>query len=419
MSVPAIPHDPYAALRGRNFRLFIVMRLCMTVAIQMQAVVVGWQLYKITNDPLALGLVGLVEAVPSIGIMLFAGHLADIYPRRAIIWRTIVLFLVSSLALASTSLAFYPQWAAQWGLAATWPIYFAVFATGLARGFLGPANFALMSQLVDRAHFANAATWNSTVWQAGMVGGPALAGLVYGWLGIQTAYGLQCLLVVAGLAACLAIAPQPAPAAPPPGESIWGRLAEGLRFVFGHQVMLAALSLDLFAVLFGGATALLPIFAKDILLVGPQGLGLLRSAPAVGSVVMMLYLAYRPVKRNAGRVLLWAVGGFGLATIGFALSQNFWLSLLMLLLTGITDSVSAVLRATLMQLLTPETMKGRVSAVNGIFISSSNEIGAFESGVAARLLGPVGSVLFGGAMSLVVVGVTAWRAVQLRRWQIK
>jgi MFS family permease len=410
---PPQPHDPYAALRVGEFRQFLTMRLCMTLAIQVQAVVVGWQVYQLTKDPYSLGLLGLTEALPNIGVTLFAGHLADLHNRRTIILSTITVFLLSSLALAATSLASYHALMAAWGVPKLWPIYTAIFVTGLARGFLGPTNFAFMAQLVDKPKFANAATWNSTTWQVGQVGGPAAAGLIYGWLGLQAAYAVQCGLVVVALAAVLGIAPKPVPPTPV-GEGIWARLAEGLRFVFGHQVILAAITLDLFAVLFGGATALLPVFASDILRTGPEGLGWLRSAPAIGSVGMMVWLAYRPIRRRAGRVLLWAVAAFGLATIGFAVSTSFWLSLLMLGLTGLFDSVSAVLRATLLQTLTPDQMKGRVSAVNGIFISSSNEIGAFESGAAARLLGLVPSVVFGGAMSLVVVAITAWKAKKLR-----
>ncbi len=412
MTTP-IPHDPYSALRVGEFRLFLAMRLSMTLAIQIQSVVVGWQVYQLTQDPLSLGLVGLVEAVPSIGVILFAGHLADVYNRRTIILATIMVFLVSSLALAATSLESYHELTGRWAVPKLVPIYAAIFITGLARGFLAPTNFAFMSQLIDKSRFANAATWNSTIWQVGMVGGPAAAGLIYGGFGLQAAYGVQCSLVVLALLAGLSIAAKPVSPVPP-GENIWSRLAEGLRFVFGHQIILATLSLDLFAVLFGGATALLPIFASDILKTGPEGLGLLRSAPAVGSVLMMIWLTYHPIQRRTGQVLLWAVAGFGAATVGFALSTHFWLSLLLLGLTGLFDSVSVVLRSTLLQTLTPDQMKGRVSAVNGIFISSSNEIGAFESGAAARLLGLVPSVVFGGCMSLLVVGITAWRAKKLR-----
>jgi MFS family permease len=297
-------------------------------------------------------------------------------------------------------------------------LYVVLFVSGIARGFLGPAVFSFMPQLLpDRALLSNAVTWNSSSWQAAAVLGPAIGGLLFAQKGKAFAYGADSVLMLVSLLLFASIAGRALP--PREGErlSLGESVLSGVRFIFANQIVLAALSLDLFAVLFGGAVALLPIFAKDILHTGPDGLGYLRAAPAVGSVLMAVWLTYSPMRRGAGRKLLWAVGGFGLATIAFALSRSFALSLFLLFLTGVFDSVSVIVRSTLIHTYTPEYMKGRVSAVNNIFIGSSNEIGAFESGAAAKLMGTVTSVVFGGIMTMLVVAVTAWKADKLRNLQ--
>ena len=287
--------------------------------------------------------------------------------------------------------------------------------SGIARGFLGPALFSFMPQLLpDRQLLANAVTWSSTSWQTAAVLGPAIGGLLFAKKGTGFAYGVDAALMFTALLLFVSIAGRALPAREGERLKLGESILSGVRFIFGNQIVLGALSLDLFAVLFGGAVALLPIFAKDILHTGPDGLGYLRAAPAVGSVLMAVWLTYSPLRRRAGRKLLWAVAGFGLATIGFALSRSFALSLFLLFLTGVFDSVSVIVRSTLIHTHTPEYMKGRVSAVNNIFIGSSNEIGAFESGAAAKLMGTVTSVVFGGVMTLVVVAVTAWKADKLR-----
>ncbi|TGE14856.1 MFS transporter [Hymenobacter elongatus] len=408
------PHDPYAALRLPEFRRLISARVCMTVATQIQGVVVGWQMFQITKDPLALGLIGLAEAIPSITVSLYAGHVADSVRRK-----NIIVAAVTLLALCSVALWLLSHSVGSWLLAKdqlyTLPLYAVIFVSGIARGFLGPALFSFMPQLMpDRERLANAITWNSTTWQAAAVLGPAIGGLLFAKLGIAVAYGVDAVLMVAALLLFVTITGRPLP--PLEGErlSLQESILSGVKFIFNNQIVLAALSLDLFAVLFGGAVALLPIFASDILKVGPDGLGYLRAAPAVGSVLMAVALTYFPLRHHAGRKLLWAVAGFGLATIGFAVSTNFWLSMVLLFMTGVFDSVSVIVRSTLIHTFTPEYMKGRVSAVNNIFIGSSNEIGAFESGAAAKLMRVVPSVVFGGMMTLVVVAVTAWRADKLR-----
>lgn len=407
-------HDPYLALRLPEFRYYLAMRFCITLAVQIESVVVGWQIYEITKDPLSLGLIGLVEAIPAMTVTLYAGYLVDISNRRNIILITYIGLLLSAMALTFSTFDSYQTFIKEVGIPQTAPIYLAIFITGLARGFLAPANFAFMSQIVSKEEMPSAVTWNSSNWQVATIGGPALAGILYGFLGITITYSIQTILVLFSIIFCLLIAAKPAPPKSdrlPIGQS----LKEGIKFVFSNELIISAISLDLFAVLFGGAVALLPIFASDILRVGAEGLGFLRSAPAIGSVLMMFLITYRPVKRNAGKILLWSVAGFGLCMIAFAVSTNFWLSLFLLALSGAFDSISVIIRSTLLQTLTPENMKGRVSAVNSIFIGSSNEIGAFESGVAAKFMGIVTSVIFGGCMTLLVVALTGWKAKKLRK----
>lgn len=404
--------SPYAALRIPEFRLFVTARVCVTMAIQIQAVVVGWQVYEITKDPLSLGLIGLAEAIPSIAVALYAGHVADVVPRKRII-----MVGLATLLLCSAALLFFTTdpgaFVFQWGVV---PIYSVIFLSGIARGFISPALFAFMPQLVPRDVFPNAITWNSTLWEFAAIAGPAIGGLVYGFAGITAAYTVDVALVAAGLLLAMAIAGKPVPPSTEE-QGVVEKIKAGLRFVFHNKIILSAISLDLFAVLFGGAVALLPIFADEILKVGEIGLGFLRSAPSLGAVLMAVYITHHPIRQNMGKTLLWAVAGFGGCMIVFALSQNFWLSLAVLVISGAFDCVSVIVRSTLLQTLTPENMKGRVSAVNYIFIGSSNEIGMFESGVAARLLGVVPSVIFGGCMTLGVVAATAWLSKSLRELQ--
>jgi MFS family permease len=411
---PALAHDPYAVLRNPQYRLFVAARLCMTLALQIQAVVVGWQIYAITKDALSLGLIGLTEAIPSIVVALYAGHVADHTSRKKIIVTCVLVLLVCSAGLLvyTTDLGFFLK---KQGLL---PIYTVIFLSGIARGFIGPAIFSFMPQIINNKDlYANAVSWNTTIWQSASVAGPAIGGLVYGFWGITASYGLDVVLTFLASLFFILLPSKPLPATT--GKlKMKESLLTGLRFVFGNQVILSAISLDLFAVLFGGAVALLPIFAAEILHTGPQGLGFLRAAPAVGSVLMAIYITHRPVRAHAGKKMLFCVAGFGLCMILFGLSTSFWLSLVVLALSGAFDSISVIIRQTLMQLLTPEHMKGRVSSVNNIFVGSSNEIGGFESGVAAKLLGTVAAVVFGGGMTLAVVGFTAWKAEKLRQLQL-
>lgn len=414
-AAPSRAHDPYAALRLPEFRYYILARLTLTLALQMQGTVVGWQVYRLTHDKLSLGLIGLAEALPAIAVALVAGHVADTTPRRRIVRMATLLFAICTALLLSFVLpgAGGPALLTRFGAG---PIYFVIFLSGIARGFISPALFSFMPQLIeDRAVLPNAISWSSTTWQAASVAGPALGGLLLGYAGLPAAYGVDLVLTLFSLTV-LSVAVRPRPLPPRQGapESLRESLTGGLRFVFNNQLILASISLDLFAVLFGGAMALLPVYAMDILRVGPQGLGLLRAAPSVGAVAMVVALNYFPLRRRAGRKLLWAVAAFGGCTILFGVSTSFYWSLFLLGLTGVFDAVSVILRSNLLQMHSPDHLKGRVSAVNSIFIGSSNEIGAFESGLTARFLGTVPSVVFGGAMTLVVVAVTAWKARALR-----
>lgn len=411
MSTP-IPEGPYAALKIGDFRLFALARFCITLAIQIQSVVVAWQVFEMTNDPLSLGLIGLSEAIPSIAVSLYAGHVADIVQRKKII-----VLCVTTLFICSFALLFFTLEPGEvflhYGVI---PIYSVIFISGIARGFLSPAFFAFMPQLVPRSLFSNAVSWNSTLWETATISGLALGGLFYGIFGITTAYVIDVTLTFSGLVLLTMVQNKPLPPATTE-EGMAEKITAGLRFVFHNKVILGAISLDLFAVLFGGAVALLPIFAKEILFIGPVGLGVLRAAPSVGALIMAFYITHHPIKKNIGIKLLTCVGSFGVCMILFALSTNFWLSLIVLIVSGGFDCISVIVRSTLLQTLTPENMKGRVSAVNHIFVGSSNEIGMFESGVAARLMGTVPSVIFGGCMTLLVVGITARFAQSLRRLQ--
>ncbi len=401
--------DPYAVLRIKDFVLFLGGRLFITLAIQIQAVVVGWQVYEITKDPLSLGLIGLAEAVPSIGISLYAGHVADSISRKRII-----IIAVAVLLLCSAALLYFTIDIGSFVLAhGALPIYSVIFLSGFARGFLSPANFAFMPQLIPRELYPSAVTWVSTVWESASVAGPAIGGFIYGFFGISVAYGVDAILVLVSLIAYGCVVARPVPAATEE-QGVAEKIKSGIRFVFQNKIILSAISLDLFAVLFGGAVALLPIFASEILNAGPQGLGLLRAAPGIGALLMAVYLTHNPVHRNVGRILLLCVAGFGFSMIGFAISTSFWLSMALLLASGMFDCVSVIVRGTVIHTMTPENMKGRVSAVNSMFVGSSNEIGAFESGVAARILGVVPSVIFGGFMTLGVVAIMSVKSGALR-----
>jgi len=396
--------DPYQALRFREFRYFLAGAVALTMATQIQTLVMGWQVYHITRDPLSLGLIGLSEAVPFLGLSLIGGYAADRMDRRRTSLLAMAALLLGAALLLALNLGMAPRLA--------WPFYAIQALAGVGRAFYRPASQALSTELIPVEAYQNAATWRSSSFQLAQVLGPALGGLIYGFGSAALAYLAEGLLMGFAVIAMVLVAPRPRVLKQ---TQLLKSLGEGVVFVFKHRMLLSTMSLDLFAVLFGGAVALLPVFASVILKVGPQGLGLLRTAPAVGSVLMGLWLAHHPPQNRAGLVLLFCVAGFGLAWIGFALSWTFWLSMALLAVSGALDNVSVVLRNTLVQARTPPEMMGRVQAVAGFFIGSSNELGAFESGLAAKLLGVIPSVVFGGCMTLGIVGFTAWRVPELRQ----
>ena len=401
-------HDPYISLRNPNFLWYVASLVVLTLGTQIQATVVAWQVYALTRDPLSLGLVGLAEALPFIGAALYAGHIADRHDRKLLSLVAVAVQVGCGLALLVLTVH-----SVRFLAGGVWPIYAVVCVSGLARSFLQPARTALGAEIVPRETYANAVTWRSSLWQFAAVVGPALGGVIYGFSGPRLAYIVEAVFCAIALILFARIAYVRQPVAADEG-SIGESLTIGIRFLMTQPQLLGAQLLDLFSVLFGGAPALLPIFASEILHVGPQGLGVLRAAPAAGAVLVSVFLVHRRI-RKAGPTLFLCVAAFGLCWILFALSRSFWLSLLLLVVTGMVDNVSVIIRSTLLTLRTPQHMLGRVSAVNQIFIGSSNEIGSFESGVAAKLLGTVRSVIFGGLVTLTVVGVTAWKIPRLRK----
>ena len=395
--------DPYAALRFREFNIFLLLRFVLVFAWSMQFIVIEWQVYTLTKDPLSLGIIGLMEIIPALSMALFAGHIVDQREKRNLFLCCIGLFSLISLGLFFLSEA---SIMASWDQKSIlYSIYGFVFFGGLLRAFFGPTIFSLVALIVPKKAYPNAATWNSSTWQMASILGPAVAGLTINWLGIHWSLCIVFVLVVFSFLLGLLISKKPV-LNPKIGEPVIQSLKAGVRFVFKTKAILGALSLDMIAVLFGGAVALLPVFAQDILKVGPEGFGVLRAAPAVGAFITMLTTAYIPISRSAGMKLLVAVFGFGISIIVFGLSSVFWVSVVALFFSGITDGVSMVIRQTILQLKTPDHMRGRVSSVNSMFVGSSNELGAFESGLTAKLMGTVTAVVFGGAMTLITALTT-------------
>jgi hypothetical protein len=393
------------AFRYPNFRYFMSARVLITTASEMQAVAVGWQIYSLTHRPLDLGLVGLAQFAPGIVLFLIAGHTADRFPRQRILQACYGGFGLCSLLLLGLSLR---------GLAVVWPIYAVLLFNGTVRAFNGPASQAFMPLLVPAEHFPNAVTWGSSIFQAAMVLGPALGGTIYGFA--NSPVPVYCCSAIACLGALTLMgAIRLEKISRPRQVASVAVVLEGIRYIWRDKLILGSISLDLFAVLLGGAVALLPVYAREILNTGAYGLGILRGAPSVGAVLMALALAHRPLRRNAGIAMFACVFGFGIFTIVFGLSRNLILSLLALVLVGACDMVSVIIRHTLVQLGTPDEMRGRVSAVNGLFIGASNEIGQFESGLTAQWFGTVPAVVLGGVGTLAIVLLWTWLFPSLRR----
>ena len=397
--------DSIASLRFPEFRYLLASIALSTLAGRALNLVIGYQIYELTGDPLAIAWLGLVEVIPAVSLALFGGHVADRNDRRRI-----VLVTMGASVLCAVLLMNLAPHTATLGVL---PLYGVIFLAGIARGFADPAASAFEAQVVPRELYVNASAWLSSMWQGCAIIGPAAGGLIYFLIGDALTYLTIAILFALSWLFIWLIAPKPVPEVIA-GESVFESIAVGLRFVFSNQVLVGSMALDLFAVLFGGAMALLPIFAKDILHVGSLGAGVMSAAPSIGALLVMLWSTHRPPIRHAGRNLLLCVGGFGISMIVFAFSQHFWLSLAALAFSGGFDGVSVVIRKSILRILSPDHMRGRISAVGSIFISSSNELGAFESGVAAKLLGAARSVWVGGLVTLAVVFLAAVGSPKLR-----
>ena len=395
--------DPYASLRIKEFNIFLLVRFALVFAWSMQFIIIEWQVYSITKNPLSLGIIGLMEVIPAVSMALFAGHIVDQKEKRNLLALCIGAFSLISLGLFFLTL---PSFIKGWEInTVLYAIYGLVFFGGLLRSFFGPTIFSLIALIVPKKLYPNAATWSSSTWQMASVLGPAFAGFTISWMGVHWSLCIVFGLVLFSFLMVFFVKKKPI-LNPKIGEPVLKSLKEGISFVFKTKAILGAITLDMISVLFGGAVALLPIYAQDILKVGPEGFGALRAAPAIGAFLTMLVTAYIPISKNAGMKLLAAIFGFGVCIIVFGLSSVFWISIVALFFSGVTDGVSMVIRQTILQLKTPDHMRGRVASVNSMFVGSSNELGAFESGVTAKLMGTVTAVVFGGTMTLITVVTT-------------
>ncbi len=393
-------NDPYAALRIKEFNIFLLMRFLLVFGWSMQFIVIEWQVYSLTKDPLSLGIIGLMEIIPAFTMALFAGHIVDQREKRNLLAVCIAAFSLISLGLfLLTSDKFVSDWSTK---AILYSIYALVFFGGFLRSFFGPIIFSLVALIVPKKIYPNAATWSTSTWKAAAVLGALFGGFSISWIGVDNTLCAVFVLVALSFLLVFQIKKKPI-LNKKIGEPIKESLKVGIRFVFQNKAVLGALTLDMIAVLFGGTVAILSVFAQDVLEVGSQGFGILNASISLGSIVTMFVTTYIPISKNTGKKLLVAVFIFGISIIGFGLSSIFWVSVLMLFISGAADGISMVIRQTILQLKTPDDMRGRVSSVNSMFVGSSNELGAFESGLAAKLIGPVAAVVFGGTMTLLTV----------------
>ena len=408
--------EPYASFKYPEFNRFLLARFAIVFAWSMQFVVIEWEVYSLTKSPLALGYIGLMEVIPAVLMALFAGHVADRKDNRSLLMLCIGGFSLISIGLFLLTwprvISGMPKESVLLG------IYVLIFLGGFVRAFIGPTVFSLMAFILPRKLYPNGATWNSAAGQFARVLGPALGGFTIGLIGVHWSMCLIFGFALIALLALTGISKKPI-AEVNEGQTVWESLREGLGFVYREKSVLGAITLDMVAVLFGGAVAILPVFAQDILQVGSEGFGVLRAAPAVGTSLIMIVSAHFPLYKNAGMKLLTMVFGFGLSILVFGISGNFWLSVIALFFSGLTDGVSMIIRDTILQLRTPDAMRGRVASVNAIFVGSSNELGAFESGVAARLMGTVTSVIFGGSMTLLTVVATGISLPSFRKLDLE
>jgi MFS family permease len=407
-------NDPIAALRIKEFKHLMIGRFLFIMGLRMMGTLVGWWIYELTNDPFAIGLIGLAEVIPAVSLSLYAGHIIDISEKRKLILRGVVAYLLCAIVLTALSTRYSYQQLSENSIA--FCIYVVIFFTGIFRSFTGPSFGTMIGSIIPKELLANATTWNQGIWLSASVIGHALVGFLIVGLGNTGALLIICTLVITGLAYLFQLKSKP-PLNEKGEKKTLESVKEGLRFVFSTKEVLGALSLDLFAVLFGGAVAMIPVFAKDILKTGPVGFGWLNAAADIGSILVVIGLTIFPLKKQQGKKLLIAVAGFGICIILFGISQWYWLSFTVLLLSGLLDGISMVIRGTILQLKTPDHMRGRVMSVNSMFINSSNELGQFESGVASKLMGVVPSVVFGGSMTLLVVVITWIKAPSLRKME--
>ena len=396
--------DPYAALRIKEFNIFLFVRFLLVFGWSMQFIVIEWQVYSITKDPLFLGIIGLMEIIPAFSMALFAGHIVDQKEKRNLLALCTAAFSLISLGLfLLTSDDIVSNWSTN---SILYCIYGLVFFGGFLRSFFGPTIFSLVALLVPKKIYHNAATWSSSTWKIASVSGALCGGFFISWIGVDMTLCLVFILVILSLIFMFFIKKKPI-LNKKIGEPVTESLKAGVKFVFQNKAVLGALTLDMIAVLFGGTVAILSVFAQDILKVGPEGFGLLNASISIGSIVTMLLTTYIPINKNTGKKMLISVFIFGLSIIAFGLSSIFWVSLLALFISGAADGISMVIRQTILQLKTPDEMRGRVSSVNSMFVGSSNELGAFESGLAAKLVGPIAAVVFGGTMTIITVATTA------------
>ncbi|MBL0070239.1 MAG: MFS transporter [Chitinophagaceae bacterium] len=409
-----ITNDPFAAVRIPEFKNLMLGRFTFIMALRMMGTLVAWWVYELTGDPFAIGLVGLSEVIPALSMALYAGHVIDKSEKRKLVLRGVFFYFLAAAVLLFFSTAYIGTHFSHHTIAIG--IYAVIFCTGIIRAFTGPTFSAMLASIVPRQYLQNATTWNQGSWLSASVTGHAMGGFLIWKLGITGTLITVCSLLIIGFVVLMQLKPKP-PMAQTSEKKTWESVKEGLRFVFKTKEILAAFSLDMFAVLFGGAVAMVPVFAKDILKIGPLGFGWLNAAIDIGSIFIVILLAFFPLKKAQGKKLMLAVAGFGICIILFALSKWFFLSFAALMIAGMLDGVSVVVRGTVMQLKTPDHMRGRVSSVGSMFINSSNELGQFESGVAAKLMGVVPSVVFGGCMTLVIVIITWFKAPTLRKFE--
>jgi len=407
-------NDPLGALRISEFRNLMIGRFLFIMGLRMMGTLVGWWIYELTNAPFAIGLIGLAEVIPAVSLALYAGHVIDKSEKRKLLLKGVILYWCCALILLFLSMDIGALKLTSLQIAIG--IYFIVFCTGIIRSFTGPSFGTIVGAVVPKNLLQNATTWSQGIWLSASVLGHAIVGFIIAGFGHTGSLIVVVTLVGIGYGFIAMIKSKP-PHADVVDQKTLESVKEGLRFVFNSKEVFGALSLDLFAVLFGGAVAMIPVFAKDILKVGPIGFGWLNAASDIGAIIIILIITVFPANRGQGKKLLLAVAGFGVCIIVFALSKIFWLSFVMLLLSGMLDGFSMIVRGTIVQLKTPDHMRGRVMSVNSMFINSSNELGQFESGVAAKAMGVIPSVVFGGAMTLLVVGVTWFKAPALKKME--